>query len=279
MPTLNDRLITAAARTARTADRLGLRFSRQLTRVLRDLERELAAVLPGRTVVSDPLGRAGGVQVVRQQVRGAMSRSGFAELMRAGTGAPLDRMAAQTQRIRALLHRGMPAMALPRLEALREVHLLELLQEGQRLTEQLARVATRGVFADVPRRQLLADLARQVDRSLSQMETLYDTTLSIYGREIEAMQAGDNPAALFVYLGPADAKTRRFCRRYVGKVLTRQEIDQLDNGQMGSPFLTGGGYNCRHLWSEISPASDLAPLHGSGGRMPEVRADVRRLAA
>lgn len=54
-----------------------------------------------------------------------------------------------------------------------------------------------------------------------------------------------------VYVGPFDNKTRPFCQRHVGAVLTVPEIEELDNGQTGDVLTTGGGWNCRHQWIAI----------------------------
>jgi hypothetical protein len=60
---------------------------------------------------------------------------------------------------------------------------------------------------------------------------------------------------LFVYDGPsaADPKIRPFCAALMsqaerGKVWTRAEINELDNGMLPNVFVTCGGFNCRHQW-------------------------------
>lgn len=64
-------------------------------------------------------------------------------------------------------------------------------------------------------------------------------------------QAQDAGLENFLYLGPYDTKTRPFCARYVGAVLTRKEIEELDNGQRGDVMSRGGGWNCRHEWVAV----------------------------
>jgi hypothetical protein len=75
-----------------------------------------------------------------------------------------------------------------------------------------------------------------------------------------------------------DALVRPFCREHLGRVYTRDEIAELDNGQLPNVLLTGGGYNCRHVWTEISAFSALAALHGTAGRMPEIADQLEDLA-
>jgi hypothetical protein len=96
---------------------------------------------------------------------------------------------------------------------------------------------------------------------------------------VEALKAGDDPETRYAYLGPVDTKVRPFCRQHVGKVYTRAEIDALDNGQLNNVFLTGGGYNCRHVWNEVSKYSELYDYAGTERRVPEVRDDLDALAA
>jgi hypothetical protein len=56
----------------------------------------------------------------------------------------------------------------------------------------------------------------------------------------------------FIYVGPMDSKTRPFCRRLLGNVYSRDEIDKMDNGQTMNTFATCGGFNCRHKWVAVS---------------------------
>jgi hypothetical protein len=103
-------------------------------------------------------------------------------------------------------------------------------------------------------------LADVLDHSEPQIRTLYDTSVSIFGRQVEALQAGDDPDTTFAFFGPVDEKTRDFCLEHVGKVYTRAEIDALDNGQIDNCFLTAGGFSCRHSWVEVSKFSELQDL-------------------
>lgn len=271
MPSDSDRMQRAALRLARTGDRLSRRFARQLAGVLRGLERDILAIgVAPRS--STALLRAAESQALRAQITELLRQSGYDSLIQAATGDPFDTLAERAAAV-SLIDR--PSATL-RLEALRQVHVLELLEERTRLGELLSRTAVRGMVGNSPRSELIADLAAVLDTTERHVATMYDTTLSIYGREVEALQADPSPRTRFVYLGPADGSTRPFCLRYVGRVLERREINQLDNGQIGNPFITGGGWNCRHTWTEISAASDLQVLHKSKGRIPEVVEDVRR---
>jgi inhibitor of KinA sporulation pathway (predicted exonuclease) len=74
-----------------------------------------------------------------------------------------------------------------------------------------------------------------------------------FGRSTQAVNAESAGLDLFLYVGPKDGITRPFCRKLVGKVLSKSQINRLNNGQGAGPVLTtGGGYNCRHSWTPIS---------------------------
>ena len=70
----------------------------------------------------------------------------------------------------------------------------------------------------------------------------------------EADPSGD--LILYAYAGPNDAKTRPFCGTLINKAFTREQISGLSNGQTASPpSVSGGGFNCRHLW--VPTTADL----------------------
>jgi len=75
-----------------------------------------------------------------------------------------------------------------------------------------------------------------------------------FGRSMNALNADEAGLEFFMYVGPKDGITRPFCRKIVGKVLSKKQVVSLNNGQPGAgPALTaGGGYNCRHSWAPVS---------------------------
>ena len=80
------------------------------------------------------------------------------------------------------------------------------------------------------------------------------TKIAEFGRSINALNADEAGLENFIYVGPKDGITRPFCRKLVGKVLSKKQIIKLDNGQpsSGPPLTSGGGYNCRHSWAPVS---------------------------
>lgn len=275
--------MTPAQIAARRAelDRLTTRavseFELALAGVMRNLERRLRGLVEDvadgkRTAII----KAARAARLRKDLRNELTNAGFDLTLDAATDLPLERIGEAAlattvgQNVTALMGR-----LRPRIDALKALTLSDLLSQGDQVTDALWRATVQGVFSARPVDAILNDLAQIIDDTMPRIRTLYDTSISIYGRQVEDLQAGDDPETLFVYLGPVDAEMREFCEDWVGKVRTRADIDGLDNGQLPNVMLTGGGYNCRHGWTEISDASDLAPLAGTDQRMPEVDAQLR----
>ena len=96
-------------------------------------------------------------------------------------------------------------------------------------------------------------LAQSFQRATSANTTQARLKISEFGRSVQAINADQAGIDLFMYVGPKDGITRPFCRKLVGKVLSKSQINRLNNGQGAGPVLTaGGGYNCRHSWSPVS---------------------------
>ena len=285
MPTPQD-LIDGRDEMARLTDQAVASFERELAFVVRQLERQLLALIgevakDSRTAII----RAARATRLRNQIRDVLTEAGFDALLDAATEVPLDRLARAV--LRTTVGQEVTAFVTrlqPRIDALKALTLTDLLGQGDQLASALWRATVQGVFSARSVEAIVRDLGGVIDQSLPRIRTLYDTSVSIYGRQVELLQAGNDPETLFVYMGPVDDVIRPFCEDLVGKVLSRAEIDALDNGQLPNVMLTGGGYNCRHGFTEISQFSELVTLHETGERMPEIaakltRVDVERKAA
>lgn len=257
MPDDAAKLQRAAERTAREADRLSSLFSRQLAAVFRQTERLIRDVLETSPFITPAM---------RSQVRAALRVSGFDSVVTAATMQPFDTIAERVLRDRTV--------EAGRLNPWRLWHLEDLLDEGSVISRSLSGAVMRGAASEKALRRLPKQLAQILEHSEARVQTLYDTAVSIYGRQVEAEIAGDDPGTTFAYMGPVDAKTRDFCLSHVGKVYTREQIDGMSNGQLSNVFLTGGGYNCRHVWQEVSRFSELYPLANTGNRAPEIQQAV-----
>jgi hypothetical protein len=225
------------------------------------------------------LGRA--IQL-RADLRDAIRESGFAEVAERAIDAPLDRLAAEV-----LKHSRIAAKAadltpfnIDALAAFKELRLAELLDIGEDVATELWRLTLDGVTGSRPLGVILTDVEDALDAVASEARTVYDTAVSSYSRQVEQLQASGDPDELFLYAGPADIKNREFCKDRVGKVFSRDEIDEMDNGQLPNVMLTGGGYNCRHAWKRVSILDEeLRELAGTGKRLPEVDARLSEQGA
>lgn len=272
-------LLTEADKLARVADEISAAYATELARVLRDLERELRklaldAIGGSRTALS----RAVRAAKLRRQIQDALTAAGYPHLVETATSVRLDALVAQVQRLRgAAKLAAFSTSDLSRILALKALARVDLLGQGDAIAHAVWRTFAQGLFSQRPIADLLDDLSTALDLELYHARTLYDTTVSVFGRQVEAMKA--QPEDVFAYLGPMDEKTRPFCRRHVGKVYTRAAIDAMDNGQLPNVFLVGGGWQCRHTWIAISKVSELRDLVGTDQRIPEVARQIRDMPA
>jgi hypothetical protein len=101
-------------------------------------------------------------------------------------------------------------------------------------------------------KQAMSNLQSTMKRSEGSILTEVRTKISQYGRSITATAGAAAGLNHFLYTGALDGITRNFCRALVNKVVTSQQMNQLNNNQGLSVITSGGGYNCRHSWSPVS---------------------------
>ncbi len=275
-----DRIVQSAIDTANTADVLGSLFAAELALVLRAIERRLGPLVTDAAEGSSTgIIRAAQANRTRKAIEQTLIDAGYPDLAASAYGARLDPIVQNVLASRALAEQAAKLSGAfnARIQAIKLLHETDLLDEGDEVARALWQAVIRGVFGARDADAILVDLADILDTSESQIRTLYDTSVSIFGRQVEALQAGDDPEAVFLFAGPADKKNREFCHERVGKVFTRAEIDQMDNGQIDNVFLTAGGYNCRHVWMEVSKLSELQDYVGTDKRVPEVEQQLHAL--
>ena len=83
------------------------------------------------------------------------------------------------------------------------------------------------------------------------MKRIINDGLNNYSRAVNRMMMETAPKnTKYIYIGPADAKTREFCLNAISiDSLTKNEIISMG---WGSSLTNGGGINCRHSWEPIS---------------------------
>ena len=104
--------------------------------------------------------------------------------------------------------------------------------------------------------------------SNAQMQTLVNTTLNTYSRQVTNQMMKNVPNnTKYVYIGPVDDRTRDECLDYASAgELTEAQIES--NG-WGASLSDGGGFNCRHKW-------EIASTEGKG--FNEQKAAEKRIA-
>jgi hypothetical protein len=181
----------------------------------------------------------------------------------------MEAMVAEVMRTR--LARGAAKLVRPsaaRLQALATLTETNLLGTAEDVTTALVRAVSQFAFTATPVDEILASLAEVTSTQLAQVQTLFDTQTSILGRQVEALATERlGPDQAFLYTGPVDGRTREWCLQRVGKVYTRREIEQMDNGQLPNALVTGGGYNCRHSFLAVA-SDELVSLAGMDARAP-----------
>jgi hypothetical protein len=132
---------------------------------------------------------------------------------------------------------------------------------------------------------LVETLSAKLHKSVGEADTIASTAISTYYRTITALgyeKIEDEIAGTpyYRFSGPKDDLNRPWCAarlkaRDKNKTYTRAEIEQMDNGQLPNPFLTAGGYRCRHQWTldRIAPGKN-APVVPFPGDVPEVPSSV-----
>lgn len=93
----------------------------------------------------------------------------------------------------------------------------------------------------------------------SYAKTELDTSIAAFNRTLTFNQGTRAGIKEYLYIGPYDGKTRDFCANLLTRrsppIYDIKEISAMDNGQGISVIQTGGGYNCRHVWSPVPPDS------------------------
>lgn len=274
-----DDLIRRAERFHRTGEHLSAVFARELAAVLRDAERQLVRLLERSEVgAADDALRLVRALAMRDQLRAILRQAGYDRLIAAATSAGAEAFIQQA--ISEVTREAATALlpnAGPMLDALRRIAAVDLLGQGDEAAIALWRALSTRLLTAQPIDEILAGLADALDKSEAQIRSLFDTLMTMYGRQVEAQATEDlGQAQPFLFVGPVDDVTREWCLNRVGRVFTRAAIDTMDNGQIPNVFLSGGGWNCRHSWIAVESEA-LREMAESGERVPEIADEVARI--
>jgi len=117
---------------------------------------------------------------------------------------------------------------------------------------------SRGLFGVAGLRfaTLVETLSTRFEMSIGKATSVGNTAMSVWyatasDRAFQII-AKDLPQQTlrYGYSGPQDKLERPFCRHLTeaGKAYTREQIGQMDNGQIPNVFISRGGFGCRHQW-------------------------------
>jgi hypothetical protein len=193
-----------------------------------------------------------------------LNAQGYQNLLSGYTGKFSDQLPYLQEMLNAIgesLGRELPAIDFSAgdLKILGRIESMTIGKLDQIFAGAAAAAMNRAMFsvAGLPFEQLVSTVADQMGKTLAGARTWADTAVSTWYRtagslvfeEIQQDTPGGAPLK-FRFSGPFDIKTREFCAELLaeGKSYTRDEIDLMDNGQLPNAFVSGGGYNCRHLW-------------------------------
>lgn len=265
-----DRLTLIGQVFARVVDTESARFARELTRVLAQIERDLLAKLAG-VPTRTGLSQVGRLISLRRDLRAAVTKAGYPEMV---TRVSLDAVARMAAAVagRSLVEGAVTLGTLPasRIQALARLMSADLLGLGDALAQTVWRAAVMASFS--AKADPVPALAKAIETTRANAQTLFDTQVSIVGRQIVAAEPTE-PEQAYLYIGPVDSVVRPWCREQLGLVKTRDAIEALDNGQLPNPLLTGGGYNCRHSYVAVSDPALIA-LANTDERAPGYQARV-----
>ena len=260
------------------SEQLGANFARLLANVLKAADRALRPVLQD-AIAGDRTAtiRAARGVALRADIRQALRDAGFDDLARTASDAAVEAMAVEVMKSRTAT--GIAKMVKPsqqRIAALAALGEANLLGTAEDITTALVQAVSVWAFTVTDVNRILDVLADVTDTEFTKVQTLFDTQTSIYGRQIEALATENlGPNQAFIYSGPVDGRTRDWCLSRVGKVYTRAEIERMDKGQLPNPFLTGGGYNCRHSFLAVA-SKELTALANTDTRAERYAGRIER---
>ncbi len=140
-----------------------------------------------------------------------------------------------------------------------------LIQRGEAAGERLREIIVVAGHSNARVEDVLRKLADAASLSLGQAVIEAQTLLMAFHRDGIAVESFDAGIDLFTYDGPDDGVIRPFCSRFVGLIVTAQDLDEEDNGDQPKPvsrFL--GGWRCRHSLSPISLEEAQAMVEEQG---------------
>ena len=146
------------------------------------------------------------------------------------------------------------------LNQLKEIDYSVFQAEALLLDERIKRELVNAIALEMPYKDTVDNLATSMLRSrdgktraLAAFANTYMRTAAFglsraIDQEVYDKFGGTEQDSLYLYSGPVDSITREFCIDHVGKVYSREKIEQFpaETGSPLNPFTAPAGFNCRH---------------------------------
>ena len=226
-------------------------FETSLGRIAASWQSQIAA-LAGRARDAREQGRLIRLAALREQVSGHLQRLGYERLaVQFVAGYRLSET--ELREIASEAGMKLPVLPASTLTALRDIDTARFVRAGENAVALVSENVMLNVLGDLTRREVVNGIRDSIDSTLRRYAITYaDTGLHSYDRTVQWETWKQAEIESFRYEGPDDDKTREWCRARIGKTFTREQIEDMDNGQGLLPVSEfGGGWNCRHRFSPI----------------------------
>jgi hypothetical protein len=112
------------------------------------------------------------------------------------------------------------------------------------------------VISGGPADGLLDKIASTIGKRKDQAESLAETVVSGFHRQLTIQRANEAGIELFAYVGQDDDLTREWCSHWVGRSGTAEEFEATanmwDREKQPMPVMAyGGGWRCRHDFTTL----------------------------
>jgi hypothetical protein len=148
----------------------------------------------------------------------------------------------------------LPDRSLNLLTLYKENQMLDILGSAEPILKNVADASFRYGIGEARLETIINELGAVINDTGRRIVTEAVTGASIYDRTIKFEQFRHAGIELYFYDGPFDSRTRDECQS------TLSDVDRQTNGwtmadiqSSQTPFITGGGYNCRHEWLPMVP--------------------------
>ena len=152
---------------------------------------------------------------------------------------------------------GFGAVSEAGLQSLVEIDRTFYVGECKNFANTMKKELSRGIIAGLTESELTDSILNGFGGVLTkdQAKTLANTSLNSYSRSVTELMTEDMPDdTKYYYQGALDERTRDVCLEMISAgSLTKKEIDK----RFPSAFTDGGGYNCRHRWTMLTPTVKL----------------------